>query len=329
MKHYRMGKAMCIAGPMLALSAATASAQTCNMDAPENKLVIASTDGVNHATPFFVAESEGFFKDACLNIQKVTLGSAGAPMQAALAAGDVDVAIAGVGAYISSIAKGITPGKIIGINTDSNYMMLAREGIKTPADLKGKNYGISGLNSGDHLWSVAVAAYYNVRPEEVNWIGVGNPATRLAALMQGSVDAIQMNGASAPPEAYKYVIVSMDDSPVHWLANGLFARQEVIDNKRDTLVRLLAAIGKGAEVARADREKGLKGCTDSGSTAKVCDTVLDWVNSSKNPYNWSKTTGVPLASVEAMLKATAEVEPEVKKMKPEDVVDFTIAAPGT
>ncbi|WP_417725709.1 ABC transporter substrate-binding protein [Salipiger sp.] len=319
---------------LLATTAAVATssgalAQACDMNAEENKLTIASTDGVNHATPFFVAQSEGFFDDACLNLTKVTLGSAGAPMLAALAAGDVDVSIAGAGAYLASIVKGITPGKIIGVNTDSNYMMLAREGIDSPSDLAGKAYGISGINSGDHLWSQAVVEHYGVGTKDVNWIPVGNPATRLAALMQGSVDAIQMNGASAPPEAYEHVIVSMDDSPVHWLANGYFARQEIIDTKRDALVRLLAAIGKGAAAARADSAKAMKGCMDSGSTEKVCETVVDFVMTSKNPYNWSATTGIPRVSVEEMVKAMAESVPELQGRTAEDVADFTIAAEGS
>ena len=49
---------MCTAISLAALSAGDAAAQTCDMDAPENQLVIASTDGVNHATAFLVAESE-------------------------------------------------------------------------------------------------------------------------------------------------------------------------------------------------------------------------------------------------------------------------------
>jgi NitT/TauT family transport system substrate-binding protein len=288
------------------------------------KIRVGGTEGMNHSVPFFVAMKHGFFKDAGLDV-RVSLTTPGAAMDAALRAGELDVAMASTAQFLASIAQGVIRGKVIGEDTDKTYLMVARSGITSPAQLRGKTFAVSGLNSGDHVWAQAVLSHYGVKPGEVNWVAVGNPGTRLAALVRGSVDATQMNAGSMPEKAKRYVLLNVEQSPISWIAHGIFANQKMIDSNKPALQKFLAAIGKGANLARANPGVAMTGCMDSGSTEAVCKDIVAFFLGSKNPYNWSSTSRVDRPAVEAMLPGIAAVVPAAKGMKPEDFVDFSIA----
>ena len=295
------------------------------------RIRVGGTEGMNHAVPFFVAMKHGFFKDAGLDVE-LSVTTPGAPMNAALRAGNLDVAIASTAQFLASIAQGVLKGKVIGENTDKAYLMLAKKGITSPAQLRGKTFAVSGLNSGDHVWAEAVLAHYGIKPNEVNWVAVGNPGTRFAALVQGSVDATQMNAGSLPEKAKQYVLLDVDKSPLSWIANGIFANQKMIDSNKPALQKFLAAIGKGASLARAHPDVAIAGCLDSGSNQAVCKEIVGFFLTSKNPYNWSSKSTVDRPAIEAMLPPIATVVPAARHMKAEDFVDFSIAggsgAPG-
>lgn len=285
---------------------------------------VGAIEGLNHAVPFFVAKRLGYFKDAGLNVE-MAITTPGAPMNAALRAGDLDIAMSSTAQFMTSIAQGVLRGKIISENSDKTYLMLAKKEITSPHQLRGKVFAISGPNSGDQIWAQAVLAQYGIKPNEVHWISVGNPGTRFAALTKDAVDATEMNAGSLPEKAKGYVLLDVDESPVPWIANGVFANQKMIESNKPALQKFVAAMGRGAERARSDPKLAMVACQDSGSTQATCTDVLRFFLGSKNPYNWSSTGRVNRAAIEAMLPNILATVPNAKITKLEDFVDFTIA----
>ena len=259
---------------------------------------VAGDDGTNSATPFFTALRLGLFQDAGLDVTFTTIGG------------------------------GLVPGKLIGQFTDNNYVILGREGITDIKQLKGKVFGISSISGGDHVYSEAVLAHFGIKTDDVTWLTLGNPATRLSALLTSKVDGIEMALTSMPENAKSRIILGADESPVPYIANAIFARQEFITARKPELQKFVAMIGKAADLIRKDPATGLRGCMDSGSSEAVCKNVIQVATSSKNPYTWSSTAKLHMEAIEAMIPIVGISVPQALKLTPKDYVEASIAEPG-
>jgi NitT/TauT family transport system substrate-binding protein len=310
---------------MAVLGVSAANAQS---NAPL-KIRVAGSDAINSALPFFVAQRQGYFKAAGLDVVYVTMAGGAAPMSAALKSGELDLALGAASQYMQDIARKLVPGKVIGEFTDNNYAILAKDGIKDPKQLKGKIFGISSPNAGDHLYAQAVLAHYGIGPNDVTWLSVGTPASRLSALLAGRVDGIEMTVTSLPQSSLNKVIITADDSPVPFVSNAIFARQAFIDSNKPALQRFMAAVGKGADWIRANAKDAVTPCLDSGATAEACKIAIDVALASKNPYTWSSTGKVNAGAIKEMIPIVAAVIPEAKNMTVNDFIDTTIAAGGS
>ena len=287
---------------------------------------VAGYEGINSATPFFVAQRQGYFKDAGLDVSYVTLASGAAAMAAALNAGEVDVGLGAASQWIGNVAQGVAPGRIIGELTDNNYVILGGKGITDVKQLKGKIFAVSTINSGDHLYSQAVLNHFGITPTDVTWLAMGDPASRMSALRAGKVDATEMTLTNLPPELQSQVIVSADQSPVPFVANAIYARQAMLDANKPALQRFLAAMGKAADWIRQHPDDAVPACQESGSSKEACQNTIKVAVSSKNPYTWSSTMRVNDDGIADMLPIVAAVVPQAKSLKVADVVDNSIAA---
>lgn len=141
--------------------------------------------------PNMLTKQLGFFDEQNLNVELIDEASGQSAEQEVLT-GNVDAAsgsydhvidVAGLGkSLINVIQFGLAPG-----GTEMVSAKKASE-IKSPADWKGKNFGITSLGSGSHLLSQYLAGRNGVKPSEVNWIPAGAGATLIAAFQQGKVD---------------------------------------------------------------------------------------------------------------------------------------------
>ena len=55
---------------------------------------------------------------------------------------------------MGDIARKVVPGKIIGEITDNNNIILGAVGVTDVRQLKGKVFGVSSFNAGDHLFVI-------------------------------------------------------------------------------------------------------------------------------------------------------------------------------
>lgn len=289
---------------------------------------VAGYEGINSATPFFAAQQQGYFKDAGLNVEYVTIASGAPAVAAAIKSGEVDIGLGAASQWMSELGRGSIKGKIIGELTDNNYVILARPGIIDLAQLKGKIFAISAHNGGDHLYSQAVLAHFGLGPEDVTWLPLGAPSSRLSALSNETVDATEMTLTSLPPSFRDRVILDVDDAPVPFVSNAIFARQPLLDKHREAVKNFLAAIGKGSDWIRANPDKAVDACRVSGSTVDDCKYAIQVATNSKNAYTWSSNSAVNMDAITAMIPIVAHVVPQIENMTSTDLVDTTLALPS-
>ncbi|MBC2665307.1 ABC transporter substrate-binding protein [Novosphingobium flavum] len=286
---------------------------------------VAGFEGINSATPLFVAKKQGFFKEAGLDVTYISLSSGAAAVAAAIKVKEIDVGLGAASQWISDAARGAIQGKIIGEFTDNNYVILGGNGITDVRQLEGKIFAISAHNGGDHMYSQAVLKRFGVPADKVTWLPMGEPASRLSALTAGKVDATELPLTNLPAAARDKVILTPDNTPVPFVSNAIFARQGLIDANRDAVKKFVAAIGRASDWIRAHPAEAVPACRESGSSEAGCKTAIEVALAAKNGYTWSSTSKVNTAAIETMLPIVGTVVPQAAKMKVSDIVDASIA----
>jgi len=142
--------------------------------------------------PNMLTQQLGYFKEQNLDVELIDEAS-GQSSENEVLSGNVD---AGSGSYNHTIElqpKGklmetvvqfqIAPGEAEIVAADK------AGSIKSAADLKGKNLGVTELGSGTHTLTMALLGKAGIAPDQANFIPVGAGNTFLAGLKQGKIDA--------------------------------------------------------------------------------------------------------------------------------------------
>jgi NitT/TauT family transport system substrate-binding protein len=188
----RIVAAMVAAVCAVALSTAPIAAQTA---APEKTDISIAVGGKTFMIylPLSVTERLGYFKEAGLNVRIEEVNS-GTKSAQALVGGSVDatagsfdhtIQLQARGQIITSvILMGRYPGIVFGIIGSK------AEQYHGPQDLKGMKIGVTAPGSQTNMMVNFIMSKAGVKLNEVSFIGVGGPASAVAAARQGSIDAL-------------------------------------------------------------------------------------------------------------------------------------------
>lgn len=90
--------------------------------------------------------------------------------------------------HIASIDRGVPIKVLTGLHSGC-LELIAKEGVGTVTDLRGKRVGVDGLNNSRHVWLALMAAYVGLDPaNDIEWV-VTKDATPTELFVQGKVDA--------------------------------------------------------------------------------------------------------------------------------------------
>src|SRR5262249_59472800 len=74
------------------------------------------------------------------------------------------------------------------------YRLVVRPDIRTVADLKNKRVGVAGFGLGAHRGAQIILAKLGLNPDtDVTMLQIGGDPTRLAALLNGTIDTPRAN----------------------------------------------------------------------------------------------------------------------------------------
>jgi NitT/TauT family transport system substrate-binding protein len=173
-------------------SQAPASAPTQTQAAPANvSMMVGGLDKQIYLTAT-LAKQLGYYDAEGVNVQLVDEPS-GQSAEDALLAGEVQVAfgsydhpidLAGLGKQVVNVFQAtIAPGEAEVVSTK------AADTVKSPADFKGKNLGVTSIGSGTHTLTQFLAVKNSVPIDQIQPIPVGAGNTFIAAMQQGKIDA--------------------------------------------------------------------------------------------------------------------------------------------
>ncbi len=143
--------------------------------------------------PLTIAQQQGYFRDAGLQVQ-IDDFPGGAKALQALLGGSADLVSGGYEHTISMQAKGqsirsvVVQGRHAGI-----VLAMGRDraaAYHSPKDLKGLRIGVTAPGSSTNIFVSALLAKDGLKPDAVSFVGVGTGAGAVAAMRQKQVDAI-------------------------------------------------------------------------------------------------------------------------------------------
>ena len=158
--------------------------------APLTKMVVAYASISPRVAPLWVAQELGFFKKNGIEAELVFVR--GAPtLVAALTSGDMDAGYTGGTAVLGAAAGGIDL-KILAVMTNRvTYDLVARPGIKSAEELRGKRFGVTSI--GGTLWMGAVLGLerlgIDTNRDDIRFLVIGDQVVLSQALEDNRTDA--------------------------------------------------------------------------------------------------------------------------------------------
>jgi NitT/TauT family transport system substrate-binding protein len=234
--------------------------------------------------PQYVADAllraEGF-----ADVQYIASAS-GAPVTAAVADGKIDFSLNYAGPNIIAIEAGAPIVTLAGVHVGC-FELFAHEGIRSIADLKGRNVGVQAIGSSQHVYLATMLAYIGLDPgRDVVWVTSASPNPR-ELFAEGKVDAFL--GFAPDPQDLRarhighVVVNSAADRPwSEYFCCMLIGNREFVRKYPAATKRALRAILKAADLCATQPQPAARRIVDGGFTPRY-DYAVETLN--ELPYD--------------------------------------------
>jgi len=214
-----------------------------------------STVGL-YELPTEIAKRKGFYQEEGLEVRKIAIRTG--IQVAALLAGELDYSTVS-GIVSSASIQGLPLKTVMGWLDKPLHMLIARPGIKTITDLKGKRIAVSGLNSVPHVAVREALIQAGMNPDkDVTFLALGGSSERVTALAAGSADASPVDLAYIQKtEQMGFVDLLYLGDAVNIRLGGLGVTQDKIQKNPEQIMRMIRATLKGVRFMRPNKAETL------------------------------------------------------------------------
>ena len=257
------------------IGATAATALAAPAIAQNKKITVGALRFTSHSGSFIAVE-RGYFADAGLDVE-LKFFQAAQPMAVAIASGDVDYAVTAVsGGLISLADKGAI--KVIGgalseePGIDGQKILASdaafQAGVKTPADLGRRSFGMTTAGSSFHYMGSKVAAAEGV---EMSFKPLQKVGAIIGALKSGQIDAWSIVPHIAKPLAGSgavHIIGNISDYLPNYQVTTVFTSAGNASDERAQTESFLNGFGAGVAdynstmIDKADGEDGVNAMVD-------------------------------------------------------------------
>ena len=204
--------------------------------------------------PLYFAKDAGYFREQGLEPQMIVMNSDLAVK--ALVTGDVDYA-ASTASVAKAAALGFPVKIIVSFFNGTDFNLVSKPEIKTPADLKNKIVAVSRFGSAADFDAREALTHLGLDPaKDVKIIPVGAGPNRLMSLLTGKVDAAIINVAESirAQEQGMRVLISTGKFNRQTLT-GLGTATSKIAQNRDEVRRVVSAVTRAVDDYKNHKEK--------------------------------------------------------------------------
>ncbi|MDE2364242.1 MAG: ABC transporter substrate-binding protein [Hyphomicrobiales bacterium] len=204
--------------------------------------------------PVFIAQDEGFFKDAGLDVELVFFDAA-QPIAVAAASGDVDFGVTAFTAGLFNLAgKGalaVIAGQsreVPGFPLDA-YLATAQPNgaaLQAPKDIRGRRIGITQVGSSFHFAAGLLAEKYGFPISDVKFVPLQSMSNVVAALKGGAVDGaiLPATGAEGAIASGAARLLGWGGDEAPWQLGAAFVAAKTKSDEK-TIAAFLSAYRRG------------------------------------------------------------------------------------
>jgi sulfonate transport system substrate-binding protein len=271
----------------------------------------------------WVAAEQGFYRKHGVNVEVINIHS-GPQTMAAIASGDIQIAYTIPGTVLSAAAAGMDAVFFGGIVNRADGDFVVAQSIARAEDLKGKKLGVQSIGGG--VWSLAMLAleHLGLEPsrDKIMVLVLGDQPILTQAMATGKIDAAYLGYTFSTllKEKGFRVLLDIGKAPIAYQGLALAARRSYVQQNGAIIDAVLRGTLEGVAFIQkpANRDAALKSLTrhlrlSSSKEAESGYEVLQWLYSLDIHPN--------LRGIQNMQRLLAVTNPNVLKIKAEDVVD--------
>ena len=204
-----------------------------------------------------VALKKGFFKDEGFD-PEIILTTASVSISA-LASGYIDYTMV-FSAVVRAAMRGV-PVKVIATFIDSpTYVILARPGIQSFKEFKGRSIAIGSFGSSADVVAQLISKHFGLDPkQDIKLIALGADSARLAAMSQGIVDgAVVAPPSDSEGKKMGFSVVTKTNEIVRFPYMGLGTNSKKLTEKPDEVRKVIKAAIRANQFMIKNREEAIQ-----------------------------------------------------------------------
>jgi ABC-type nitrate/sulfonate/bicarbonate transport system substrate-binding protein len=222
------------------------------------EVVITHASMSTSAIPLWVAQRQDFFGK--YGVKSKVVWVRGNPAQiATLASGETQIAYGGATTALAAAVGGKELQMVASLSSRENLDLVARPGINSPKDLRGKRFGIQSIGGG--VWKTATVWLEHFGMDEkrdnIQMIVIGDVTILSQALETGRIDATVVPGFLSRRLAEKGFVVlgRCEETRLPSVGMTVLVEKPYLQHHTDTLQDALKAIIEGMVFISSPKHK--------------------------------------------------------------------------
>jgi NitT/TauT family transport system substrate-binding protein len=212
-----------------------------------------------YQVPLWLGADLGLFKRYGLQVEPI-LFRGGAESTHALTGGEIQFDVVSPQPHIAADLSG---AEIIIIGTYFNkhsYSVVARSGIRSPQELRGKKIGVLSIVGLNQIVVAAALRHWGIDEKSVTLVRAGGSRDRFTALQNGLIDATVLTGAfvERAKAAGMPVLLDLGDLEDSFPTVSLMTTRTFQASKRNLVKSFLQGVAEASYVFKTDSALGQK-----------------------------------------------------------------------
>ncbi|HYJ17477.1 MAG TPA: ABC transporter substrate-binding protein, partial [Candidatus Limnocylindria bacterium] len=245
---------------------------------------------------------------------------------AAMASNDIEVGYTGGTAVIGAVASGADLKVLSALTNRVTYELVARPGIKTPEDLRGKKFGVQAI--GGTVWMGAILAleHLGLDPDrdKIAIIAAGDQTVLAQAVANGTIDATVLDGVQSRPLQAKGfpILAELEKAKLPILSSSIVVREPYLQKNPQIVENVLRAVIEGAAFCLSAAQKP--------STLKILQKYLRISEKDAEEGYRDMVMGLDRkpyanpAGATNVIRLMKRSNPKIESVKPENLIDDRI-----
>jgi NitT/TauT family transport system substrate-binding protein len=275
-----------------------------------------------YQVPLWLAVDLGLFKKYGLSLEPV-LFRGGTESASALAGNEIQFDVVAPQPHIAATLSG---ADIIIIGTYFNkhtYSIVARPGIRSPQELKGKRIGVLSVVGLNAIVVNTALKHWRMDEKSVTLVRAGGSRDRFTALQSGLIDATMLTGAfvDRAKAAGMVLLLDLGDLEDSFPTVSLMTTKSLQSSRRNTVKGFLQAMSESINVFISDATVGKKSLSKWMRTQDK--DLLDSAYRSYAP-RMSFPPFTSASGIQVVLDDLATTRPDAKGRKPQEFINEEI-----